>query len=107
MSVKFDQRIYQENLILKKVLQVTVISQQDSNDPLASLISNSSVTLLQQACRELLKFPQIKSMLEKKTLFDTIFSDILSQQNKYGFALLLDCYSNNILEMDKVVNKDF
>ena len=46
-------------------------------------------------------------MLEKKTLFDTIFSDILSQQHKYGFVLLLECYANNIVEKDKAVNKDF
>ncbi len=46
-------------------------------------------------------------MLEKKTLFDTIFSDLLSQPGKYGFNLLLECYASNMAEKDKAVNKDF
>jgi hypothetical protein len=37
MSIKFDSRIYQENLILKKILQISVIPLNDSNDPLANI----------------------------------------------------------------------
>ena len=82
-SVKFDQRIYQENLILKKILGVTVIQPGDPNDPLTGIIgltrSTSKETVyLESANKELRNNPQIKSMLEKKTLFDTIFSDMLA-----------------------------
>ena len=45
-------------------------------------------------------------MLEKKTLFDTIFSDILATPNMHGFAYLLECYQNYLAEKDKAVNKD-
>jgi hypothetical protein len=34
MSVKFDTKIYQENLILKRTLAATVIVPGDPNDPL-------------------------------------------------------------------------
>ena len=53
------------------------------------------------------KYPTIKSLLERKTLFDTIFSEILSQPKRYGFIYLLECFSSNIAEKDKAVNKDF
>ena len=82
-SVKFDQKIYQENLILKKVIGVTVIPPGDKNDPLSSLLTLSRSAskesfYLESANRELRNNPHIKSMLEKKTLFDTIFSDMLA-----------------------------
>jgi hypothetical protein len=35
-------------------------------------------TYLPSANQELSRSPEIKSMLEKKTLFDTIFSDVLA-----------------------------
>ena len=83
MSVKFEQKIYQENLILKKIIMVTVIPPGDANDPLKSLTitksSSREATYLESANRELRTNPGIKSMLEKKTLFDTIFSDMLAQ----------------------------
>jgi len=34
MSRKFDENIYRENLILKKVLKMTVFEVTDTNDPL-------------------------------------------------------------------------
>ena len=40
MSVKFDSRIYQENLILRKVLSVSVIPPNDPSDPLANINVN-------------------------------------------------------------------
>lgn len=45
-------------------------------------------------------------MLEKKTLFDTIFSDILAQPQRHGFVYLQECFLNIITEKDKAVNKD-
>jgi hypothetical protein len=78
-TVKFDQRIYQENLILKRTLGVTVIAPDDTNDPLMKFSGSTLGTkYLPNANLELTNSPQIKSMLEKKTLFDTIFSDLLS-----------------------------
>ena len=106
-GIKFDQRIYQENLILKKVLQVTLFHPQDPNDPLSKLSQNADYTYLTSANQELSKFPSIKTLLEKKTLFDTIFSEILSQPKRFGFVYLLECYSSNLAEKDKAVNKDF
>ena len=93
-SVKFDQRIYQENLILKRVLYVTVIQPGDQNDPLDKFAVNTSapITYIQSANAELRKNPEIKSMLEKKTLFDIIFSDVLSQPQRYGYSYLLECF---------------
>lgn len=40
-SVKFDQRIYQENLIIKRVLSASVIAPGDTNDPLTSFTASS------------------------------------------------------------------
>ena len=45
--------------------------------------------------------------MEKKTLFDTVFSEILAKPQTFGFNYLVECYSNNLAEKDKVVNKDF
>jgi hypothetical protein len=45
-------------------------------------------------------------MLEKRTLFDTIFSDLLAQPNIQGFSYLVECYNNYLNEKDKAVNKD-
>jgi hypothetical protein len=45
-------------------------------------------------------------MLEKKTLFDTIFSDLLAQNNIQGFNYLQECYQSFLTEKDKAVNKD-
>ncbi len=61
-SVKFDQKIYQENLILKKVLGVTVIAPGDKNDPLSSLLGISKsagreVVYLESANKELTNNP--------------------------------------------------
>lgn len=42
-----------------------------------------------------------------KTLFDTIFSEILAQPQRFGYVYLLECYGNNFAEKDKAVNKDF
>ncbi len=108
-SVKFQQKIYQENLILKKILMVTVIDPADPNDPLNNLLTKQAsrpVIYLQSANRELESNPGIKSMLERKTLFDTIFSDMLAQPNTQGYAYLLECYTNYLDEKDKAVNKE-
>jgi len=40
--VKFQQKIYQENLILKKILMVTVIDPFDPNDPLNNLLTKQA-----------------------------------------------------------------
>lgn len=45
-------------------------------------------------------------MTEKKTLFDTIFSDMLQQPQRYGFSYLFECYGRALSEKDKGVNKD-
>lgn len=45
-------------------------------------------------------------MLEKRTLFDTIFSDMLSQGHRPGFVYLRECYDRTIEEKDRAVNKD-
>jgi len=110
-SVKFEQKIYQENLILKKVIGVTVITPGDKNDPLTSLLTLSRSAskepiYLESANRELRNNPHIKSMLEKKTLFDTIFSDMLAQPGTAGYEYLLECFANYLEEKDKAVNKD-
>lgn len=44
-SVKFNQRLYQENLILKKVLSVTIFHPQDQNDPLSKMGASGSSTV--------------------------------------------------------------
>jgi hypothetical protein len=36
-SLKFEQRIYQENLLLKKVLQVSVFPLNDATDPFSKI----------------------------------------------------------------------
>ena len=109
-GVKFEQKIYQENLILKKVIGVTVIHPMDKNDPLTGLALTKSTSrepvYLESANRELRNNPGIKSMLEKKTLFDTIFSDMLAQPGTAGYAYLLECYTCYLEEKDKAVNKE-
>ncbi len=45
-------------------------------------------------------------MLEKRTLFDTMFSDMLGQNNFNGFVYLVECYNTYQAEKDKAVNKD-
>ena len=108
-SVKFQQKIYQENLILKKILMVTVIDPFDPNDPLNNLLTKQAsrpIVYLQSANKELQSNPGIKSMLERKTLFDTIFSDMLAQPNTQGYAYLLECFTNYLDEKDKAVNKE-
>jgi len=110
MSVKFQQKIYQENLILKKILLVTVIDPNDAADPLHNLTltkSGSNATVyLESANRELRNNPGIKTMLERRTLFDTIFSDMLAQPNTQGYVYLLECFINCNEEIDKAFNKE-
>ena len=113
---------------MKRILSVSVIPLGDPNDPLSSFstggsttsgstvssiggnsgsnIGGSQLTFLKDAYAEMRKTPEIKSMLEKKTLFDTIFSEVLSQPGRIGFTYLLDCFTNTIGEKDKGVNKD-
>jgi len=45
-------------------------------------------------------------MLQKKTLFDTIFYEHLAQGNRAGFVYLLECFGTYNSEKDKAVNKD-
>jgi hypothetical protein len=83
---------------LKKILGVTVIPPGDRNDPLSSLLSASKssgkdTVFLESAYKELVNNPSIKSMLEKKTLFDTIFSDMLAQPGTAGYEYLLECFN--------------
>lgn len=92
-GVKFEQRIYQENLILKKVLQISVVPLNDPLDPLANMTVSGPVTFLPAAYAELFKDAQTtKSFLDKKTLFDTIFSDILASPKIHGLIYLLECH---------------
>jgi hypothetical protein len=68
-------------LVLKKILMVTVIDPTDTNDPLNNFLNITAsrpVVYLPSANAELKSSPGIKTMLEKKTLFDTIFSDMLA-----------------------------
>jgi len=74
---------------------------------LSKLSQSNDFTYLVSANRELQKYPGIKTLLEKKTLFDSIFSEILSQPGRHGFAYLQECYCSNLVEKDKAVNRDF
>ncbi len=43
-------------------------------------------------------------MLEKKTLFDTIFSDMLAEPGTAGYVYLLECFTSYLEQKDKAVN---
>jgi hypothetical protein len=46
----------------------------------------------------------LESLTEKKTLFDTILSEMLNRGN--GYIYLMECFSTFEMEKGKVINKD-
>ena len=45
-------------------------------------------------------------MMERRTLFDTIFSDMLALPKTEGYIYLLECFLNCNEEIEKAFNKD-
>ena len=90
------------------MLQVSVIPLNDPLDPLASMAINGPVVFLPAAYGDLAKEPAgtVKSVLDKRTLFDTIFSDMLATSQRHGLVYLLECHRSIQAEREKAVNKD-
>lgn len=99
MEKKYSDQIYSENLLLKRILNVTIISPED--DLLAKMY-NGPMTYSEEV-NQLLD-GKSQSLMENKSVFDTLISNLLGEDNCNGLNLLMKAYGSINEEKDKSIN---
>lgn len=99
MEKKYTDQIFQENLQLKKVLNVTIIP--ESEDLLGKLYSGDPVYM--SDLNSLLNNSQ-NTLMENQSVFDTLISNMLGEENIHGLQFLQRALVSIDEERNKTIN---
>lgn len=100
-SLKYSDQIYQENLQLKRILNVTIIPQED--DLLVKMYTGNVV--YNEGVNALLS-KESKSLMDNQSVFDTLISDLIGEDKINGLLVLTRAYVSINEEKDKSINKN-
>ena len=96
---KYSDQIYQENLQLKRILNVTIIPPEE--DLLLKLYSGQPV--YNSEVNKLLE-KSSKTLMESQSVFDTLISNLLGEDGCNGLLMLQKAYASINEEKDKSIN---
>lgn len=100
-KTKYSELIYQENLLLKRILNITLIPPQD--DKLVKMYTGTPV--YSREINELL-YNGLQSLMENQSVFDTLISNLLGEDNIDGLSMLTKAYHSITDEKNKSINSN-
>ena len=98
---KYTKQLLTENLLLKKILNVTII--EPHKDLLAKMYTGEAK--YDKELNSLLQEGQ-KSLMDNQSVFDTLISNILGTDNIRGLQVLTTAYHGINEEKDKTINNE-